>query len=852
MRKLILRNQYSPGDVVMLTAAVRDLHRWYPGRYLTDVRTSCPELWENNPWITALADDDPEVRTLDCTYPLIDFANETPFHCLHGFIEFLNRSLGLRVRPTAFHGDIHLSVEERAWYSQVQESTRRRIPFWIVSAGGKHDVTIKWWDTERFQAVIDHYQDRIQFAQVGRMGHHHPKLNGVIDLRGRTTLRELVRLVYHAQGVLCPVTALMHLAAAVPMQGKSSGRRPCVVIAGGREPAHWEAYPGHQFLHTIGSLPCCLRGGCWRDRTLPLGDGDPRDREQSRCVNVVGQLPRCMDMIRAEEVIQSIDRFFEGSVRRFLTKPEREAARRGVEVTRENPFDQQRVTLAGVRRACEEFRAGRPPYPGHYQGRGIVVCAGGVRYFTNAWVAIHLLRQHGCRLPIQVWHLGPQELDDSRRRLLEPLGVTCVDAFELRQRHPARRLAGWELKPYAILHSPFREVLLLDADNMAVVNPEFLFESQPYRAKGAVFWPDYGRGATPPAVWRSLGLRRPPELEFESGQILVDKERCWASLTLALWMNEHSDFFYRHVYGDKETFHLAFRKERQPYALVPHPIHPLPGTMCQHDFEGRRIFQHRNSDKWNLFLHNRRVRGFRLEEDCRAYVRKLQQVWDGGAGSVNSGPRGRSRASRRRSTAPKLLACMISCPERLRTRQATLRRLKATDWGEGRVQVGLDEGVGPDHRRRQARLALRVLRCSLDEAFDYLLFLEDDLAFNRHFYHNVLMWPPVRQREMHLAGLYNPGLRETAYDLQRQAIVVKPNHIFGSQALLLSRHAVEFVVSRWHRASGMQDIRISRLVGRLDAPIYYHAPSLVQHVGRCSVWGGGFHQATDFDRDWRA
>ena len=37
----------------------------------------------------------------------------------------------------------------------------------------------------------------------------------VLDLRGKTDLRQLIRLVYHAQGVLCPVTLAMHLAAAV-------------------------------------------------------------------------------------------------------------------------------------------------------------------------------------------------------------------------------------------------------------------------------------------------------------------------------------------------------------------------------------------------------------------------------------------------------------------------------------------------------------------------------------------------------------------------------------------------------------------------------------------------------------
>jgi hypothetical protein len=77
MRKLILRNGQSPGDIVMLTAAVRDLHFIYPGQFQTDVRTACPELWENNPHITELSDDDPAVQPIDCEYPLILSAVQT-------------------------------------------------------------------------------------------------------------------------------------------------------------------------------------------------------------------------------------------------------------------------------------------------------------------------------------------------------------------------------------------------------------------------------------------------------------------------------------------------------------------------------------------------------------------------------------------------------------------------------------------------------------------------------------------------------------------------------------------------------------------------------------------------------
>ena len=61
MRKLVLTNFQSPGDIVMLTAAVRDLHRCHPGRFVTDVRTSCPDLWRYNPYLTPLDEHDPEV-----------------------------------------------------------------------------------------------------------------------------------------------------------------------------------------------------------------------------------------------------------------------------------------------------------------------------------------------------------------------------------------------------------------------------------------------------------------------------------------------------------------------------------------------------------------------------------------------------------------------------------------------------------------------------------------------------------------------------------------------------------------------------------------------------------------------
>ncbi len=849
MRKLILKSGFSPGDIVMLTAAVRDLHHWYPGEFLTDVRTLCPGLWDNNPHLTPIAEDAPGVELIDCSYPLIDQCNETPYHCLHGFIDFLNQRLGLAIKPTAFKGDIHLSDLERSWYSQVHEVTGERTPFWIVAAGGKYDVTIKWWPTDRYQKVIDYFRGKILFVQVGEFGHHHPKLEGVIDLRGQTNLRELVRLVYHSDGVLCSVTALMHLAAAVELKGGRPRNRPCVVVAGGREPAHWEAYPDHQFVHTNGALPCCAAGGCWKDRVAPLGDGDKRDRPDHLCVDVVDQLPRCMDMISADEIIRRVELYYAGGMLKYLSARQRRRADSGIVATGKNPYDHQPLTLHNARMACERYLQTIPEYPSHYRGRGIIICGGGVRYFTNAWVCINMLRRLGCRLAVQLWHLGPRELDRKMKTLLTPLGIECVDAFNVRQEHPVRKLGGWELKPYAILHCPFEEVLLLDADNVPVVNLECLFQTPQYQATGAIFWPDYGREPRAQPVWRSCRLRRPMEPEFESGQILIDKNRCWKALRLCGWFNENSDFYYRYLHGDKETFHLAFRKLKKSYALVKKPIYSLRGTMCQHDFEGNRVFQHRNTDKWNLLLANKRVPGFRYEAQCRKFVKQLQQIWDGGISSVKRPVRTTATILRR---IPLIQAVMISCPERTDLLRKTLKNLAQTDWDAASVHVQMDGATGEDRRDRQTKTALRALQWGLGAIADYILFLEDDLAFNRHLRHNLVRWRPLRNREVALAGLYNPNLRESAYDLQNQAVVVAPQSVFGSQAFVMSMSAVAQVVRHWNQIEGMQDIKISRLAGRLKYPVLYHCPSLVQHVGKSSVWGGAFHQARDFDAHWKA
>lgn len=316
MQKLIVEHHLSPGDVVMLTAAIRDLHLSYPKEYITDVRTSCSELWENNPYITKIEDNDPEAINIKAEYHLIGDCNEGAHHFIHGFIQDLGKQLKKPIKITRFKGDIHLSNDEKGWYSQIYEIVGKDVPYWIIDAGCKSDYTAKMWEFARFQKIVD-LLPGITFVQIGATEHNHKPLTGhnLINLIGKTDMRQLIRLIYHSAGVITPVSLPMHLSAAIEVKPCYERKnRPCIVLAGGREPSVWEAYTNHAYLHTCGMLRCCDNGGCWKSRIQKLGDGDKKDSDL--CSQPVktesGQIiPKCLDIISAERVVECILRYLE-------------------------------------------------------------------------------------------------------------------------------------------------------------------------------------------------------------------------------------------------------------------------------------------------------------------------------------------------------------------------------------------------------------------------------------------------------------------------------------------------------------------------------------------------------------
>ena len=288
-----------------------------------------------------------------------------------------------------------------------------------------------------------------------------------------------------------------------------------------------------------------------------------------------------------------------------------------------------------------------------FEGRGIVVCAGGARMFLNAYVLLRILRETlRSALPIQLWHLGPQELSTVMRALIDDLDVEPVDAFAVRAKHPAAVADGWQLKPYAVLHSRFEEVLLLDADQVPVRDPAELFDWPQYKEAGALFWPDIIDLVPDNPVWQLCGLEPRHCPSLESGQVLIEKQRYWRALNLVVFLNEHADTLYQLVYGDKDTFLVGGLLANATFSVVPY--RPFIDNRClvQRDFAGAPLFQHRTGSKWTYAQSQIEIPNFVHEKDCLRILSDLRS-------SLERAPI-RSSREKLRSESPRGLSSRLS------------------------------------------------------------------------------------------------------------------------------------------------------------------------------------------------
>lgn len=290
-RKIILRNRLSPGDVLVMTVALRSLWKAHKDKFDIDVESPCPQIFENNPYITKL---NGVGQVIDMQYPAIHQSGASGRHFTDGHRKYLEEVLDIKIPRDGMLPDIFLSQDEKLWPSPVLKECDHDGKYWCINAGSKGDYTLKQYP--RFQEVVDLWNKKfpgIKLVQIGQAEHNHKSLSGVLDLRGKTNSRDLFRVIQHSEGVITCVSYPMHIAAALS--------KPCVVVAGGREGTRWELYPSHRFLYTNGLIDCCLYDGCWKSKT-------------EECAHLKQGVPLCMDMIRPEDIVRSMELYYVGGV----------------------------------------------------------------------------------------------------------------------------------------------------------------------------------------------------------------------------------------------------------------------------------------------------------------------------------------------------------------------------------------------------------------------------------------------------------------------------------------------------------------------------------------------------------
>jgi FkbM family methyltransferase len=254
------------------------------------------------------------------------------------------------------------------------------------------------------------------------------------------------------------------------------------------------------------------------------------------------------------------------------------------------------TTVDAHRRLASEFTAQMPAFPeGKYHGRGIVILGGGA-FFPGVYVTVRMIRHHGCRLPIEVWHHA--KFEPIYAHWLEPYGVRCIDLDAHMDAHEAPRIrGGWANKFYAILHSSFEEVFYLDSDCYPVADLMPLFE---LNTQGALFWPDIPTSAQ---RFRGDVFGNPdrPMPVFQGGQFLLSKRLTWPGLLLAQWWNERADFSYHHAYGDQDVLRGAWQALQLPYRMCAREsTWDRIGLIALGPDDRTPLFAHRASDKFRL------------------------------------------------------------------------------------------------------------------------------------------------------------------------------------------------------------------------------------------------------------
>lgn len=295
-KEIVFKNRQRIGDMLMFTCGVRDFKKAFPDTRVNVISTA-GHIWDHNPHIDRTLQPTAENTVEIGPGKLTNKSNSLDWHMANSFRVSIEDKLKVRIEQGESRPDIWLTKEE--WDSPRPIER----PYWVICTNGEKGWGCKMYPHNKWQEVIDQNPE-ITFVQIGTAEDNAPRLAGanVIDYIGKTQnretgIRDLFKLFLHAEGSIGLVSFHMHLSGAL--------YKPCVVIAGGREPVSFTRYAGHQYLSNDGCLPCSVRA-CWHCNIDACTNLIIREETLEK------KIPKCADIIESEDVTRAIKAYYKG------------------------------------------------------------------------------------------------------------------------------------------------------------------------------------------------------------------------------------------------------------------------------------------------------------------------------------------------------------------------------------------------------------------------------------------------------------------------------------------------------------------------------------------------------------
>jgi ADP-heptose:LPS heptosyltransferase len=233
------------GDVLMCTPALRELKRVNPGCHVR-FHTQFPSLVDGLPYID-------EVIYLDSSPPgMIRFNYEDIIPPRRHIAEIFGDCLGVRVSDVRPDCVVRPELKEpfiASWHDRPR-------PHIVINRRAGPWTPNKDWPDNSWRILIERLQSWATVIEIGSPSSPELALaENYIDLRGQTSVEQLVAAIAAADLHIGPMSGPVHIAAAVGT--------PAVVIYGGYEHPECSGYPWNNSLYTrIRCSPCWLREPC--------------------------------------------------------------------------------------------------------------------------------------------------------------------------------------------------------------------------------------------------------------------------------------------------------------------------------------------------------------------------------------------------------------------------------------------------------------------------------------------------------------------------------------------------------------------------------------------------------------